>query len=148
MHRALELVWKRLGHQDALHDAVIQGQLISIVEDATTVAAQEYLAGYGDTLKRLEQERGCAVVLQWLALEQARTPFAIEALEQPVVWQFGPLGLKLRLDRIDRMHDGSLAILDYKTGNGNIDPKDATSRDGPQIHTATSGLPCLNGSVS
>ncbi|WP_254046983.1 PD-(D/E)XK nuclease family protein [Pusillimonas sp. T2] len=128
MHRALELVWKRLGHQDALHDAVIQGQLISIVEEATAVAAQEYLAGYGDTLTRLEQGRGCAVVLQWLALEQARTPFAIEALEQPVVWQFGPLGLKLRLDRIDRMHDGSLAILDYKTGNGNIDPKANWSR--------------------
>lgn len=128
MHRALELVWKSLKHQDALHEAAIQGQVASIVDDAILAAAQEHLAGYGDTLKRLEQERGRAVVLQWLALEQARTPFAIEALEQPVTWQFGPLGLKLRLDRIDRLHDGSLAIVDYKTGNGNIDPKSDWSR--------------------
>src|SRR3546814_2928165 len=60
---------------------------------------------------------------EWLALERKREPFWVRDVEQEYTWLHGPLELKLRLDRIDELGDGRLALIDYKSGNGNIDPK-------------------------
>jgi RecB family exonuclease len=48
--------------------------------------------------------------------DRARPPFEIEALERSVPAHIGPLRLDLRPDRVDRLADGSLAVIDYKTG--------------------------------
>src|SRR3546814_17875277 len=50
-------------------------------------------------------------------------PFRVRDVEQEYAWLHGPLELSLRLDRIDQLQDGRLALIDYKSGNGNIDPK-------------------------
>src|SRR5690606_13125437 len=59
----------------------------------------------------------------WLLLELRREPFRIRDVEQDYRWSHGALELTLRLDRIDELGDGRLAVIDYKSGNGNIDPK-------------------------
>src|SRR3546814_17340207 len=60
---------------------------------------------------------------EWLALERKREPFWVRDVEQEYTWLHGPLELKLRLDRIDELGDGRLALIDYKSGKGNNDPK-------------------------
>lgn len=61
-----------------------------------------------------------ARIADWIAAtDQARRaaamPVQIEA-EQPGQWQLDSFTLTARADRIERRSDGSLAILDYKTG--------------------------------
>src|SRR3546814_11018526 len=50
-------------------------------------------------------------------------PFAVADLEKECSWSFGALDLSLRVDRIDTLSDGRLAVIDYKSGIGSVDPK-------------------------
>jgi hypothetical protein len=71
-----------------------------------------------DTLKqllRLEEQRARTLIDAVIGLDTGRGEFSIAAVEQRLESQIGPLRLTLRADRIDRLADGSLVILDYKT---------------------------------
>ncbi|HZB89422.1 MAG TPA: PD-(D/E)XK nuclease family protein [Terracidiphilus sp.] len=70
---------------------------------------QRYLA--------LEGERLTHLIGEWLAFETTRVAFTVERVEAPGNAQVSGLSLALRLDRIDRLTDGSLAVIDYKTGD-------------------------------
>jgi RecB family exonuclease len=50
-----------------------------------------------------------------------RQPFRVAAMEKGRREQFGGLSLGIRPDRVDELPDGSVALVDYKTGN--VDPK-------------------------
>jgi len=131
LHRAVEVVWRMLQDQEHLHELAAQGTLGELVEQAVQQAAEEFLANYGETLRALETERARGVVLEWLDMEMRRMPFAVKDVEHQYEWQHGPLALTLRLDRIDALVDGRLAVIDYKSGGGNIDPKSDWMRARP-----------------
>ena len=67
-------------------------------------------------LLALERRRQRAILGDFLAKERARPPFEIEGLELPLVYERSGVELSLRADRIDRVGDGSLLLIDYKTG--------------------------------
>ncbi len=79
-------------------------------------------------------------IAHWVAdAEAARResgPLRLIRAEQDAEWRFeapaGPFTLKGRADRIERRHDGGIAILDYKTG---ATPSQSDVRDGraPQL---------------
>ncbi len=69
----------------------------------------------------LEEMRLTALVTEWLEFECARVPFDVARTELDVTRSIAGLTLKLRLDRIDRLSDGSLLVIDYKTGD--VSPK-------------------------
>lgn len=131
MHRALELIWRKLEHHEALGAASSEGTLSEVIETALSASAAEHLLDYSETLRQLEISRARGVITKWLSLEQDRAPFAIEAVEHTVVWSRDVLKLTLRLDRLDRLADGQLAIIDYKTGNGKPQPKADWLRERP-----------------
>lgn len=131
MHRALELVWQQLRDHHTLEASFIDGSINARVDQALATAADEHLHDYTQTLRRLELERGSKVVLSWLQQERGRAPFSVEATEKTVVWSHGVLKLTLRLDRVDRLDDDQLAVIDYKTGNGKPQPKADWLRERP-----------------
>ena len=65
----------------------------------------------------LEETRLIALVSDWLRFEAARIPFAVEEIEFETGTNIAGLDLHLRLDRIDRLIDDSLLVIDYKSGN-------------------------------
>jgi len=67
-------------------------------------------------LLRLERERIVRVITQFVRLDRERDDFEIAAVEGEMEFRRGALLLQLRFDRVDRYSDGSIAILDYKTG--------------------------------
>ncbi len=123
LHRAIEIVWRLIGDQSRLHSLQIDARLQELVEQSVQQAAQEHLGHYGAVLKRLETERAYSVVNSWLQMEMAREPFRVREIEHGYRWSYGALELNLRVDRIDELSDGRLAIIDYKSGSGRIDPK-------------------------
>lgn len=131
LHRAIELVWRMLDSQEALQQLYIDGGAAELIGQSVEQAAQECLQDYGTVLRALEVERALKVIHAWLQLELAREPFLIRDVEQDYRWSHGALELTLRLDRIDELADGRLAVIDYKSGNGNIDPKSSWMRDRP-----------------
>jgi probable DNA repair protein len=69
----------------------------------------------------LEQERLTELITEWLAYEATRVPFEVDDTEVPAAVTIAGLDLNLRLDRIDRLADGKLLVIDYKTGD--VNPK-------------------------
>ncbi len=119
LHRALELLWGELRDQDSLRSRDAQS-CHDLVRRAATQATREVLqersAGmYGELLPR-EQARTEALLLKALEWERARAPFSVQALEAKRPLTLGEATLRLRLDRVDRLEDGRLAIIDYKSG--------------------------------
>jgi probable DNA repair protein len=63
-----------------------------------------------------EQKRVHDRLLAWLVCELERRPFTVVALEKEVAALVGNLRLSLRIDRVDKLADGTSLLIDYKTG--------------------------------
>jgi len=89
------------------------------VENAIERAFQRY-ERHADrvlgALLTLERRRTLALLMEVTRVDQERETFSVEAIEASVDFHLKGVPLKLRVDRIDRFDDGSIAILDYKTG--------------------------------
>jgi ATP-dependent helicase/nuclease subunit B len=64
----------------------------------------------------LEATRLAGLVAEWLRYESAREPFNVVETEFDARPSVAGLTLKVRLDRVDRLKDGSLLVIDYKSG--------------------------------
>jgi ATP-dependent helicase/nuclease subunit B len=135
LHKALELAWGRLR---------TQAQLLSLSDDglqilAREVAAEAVDANGGDPFHRqtaqVERERLRDLLLEWLnTVEKTRTqPFAVEMVEQERYFELGGLGLRLRVDRIDRLDNGKLLLIDYKSGETSRSSLDDERPGEPQL---------------
>jgi len=65
----------------------------------------------------LEVQRLVRLAGEWLDVERARKPFEVLHTEQKRALTIGGLELSGRIDRMDRLADGSHALIDYKTGS-------------------------------
>ncbi|MBI4252632.1 UvrD-helicase domain-containing protein [Candidatus Uhrbacteria bacterium] len=74
------------------------------------------------------RQRGCDI-LKRLHEEVSRTPMRTKALERDFIIRFGDypdqITIKGRMDRVDECDDGTVEIIDYKTGT----PKDKLTRE-------------------
>lgn len=117
VHKALEKVWLRLGSQSELRRTPPE-DLRWLVSEAIAEAVPERETGPLHQLSvRTERERLQELILEWLDVERNRCePFTVETIEQERRFEVPGLSLKLRVDRIDRLKNGSLVLIDYKSG--------------------------------
>ena len=124
LHRALKLVWSRLGDSRTLRAMAADGRkLPELVQAAGEQALHERLAVRAqplaaplaqNELSRLTQLIG-ALLLQ----EQQRqgiAEFAIVQLEEPLKCELGGIPVRVQMDRLDRLEDGRVVVIDYKSG--------------------------------
>jgi len=64
----------------------------------------------------MEERRLIFLVGEWLAYELTRLDFNVLETEAKRTVKIDSLSFDLRLDRIDKLPDGSLLVIDYKTG--------------------------------
>ena len=69
----------------------------------------------------LEERRLTGLVTEWLDYEATRVSFEVAETEVARPIRIAGLSFDLRLDRIDKLNDGSLLVIDYKTGQ--VSPK-------------------------
>lgn len=131
LHKCMELACKEVIDADTLRARHADGSLVQAIQHALQRAADECLADYGHAVRELELARAEVILQDWFTLELERGPFAVRAVEERIEWSRGPLQLRLRLDRIDALPDGGLAVIDYKTGGGGIDPRSDWMRERP-----------------
>jgi probable DNA repair protein len=70
---------------------------------------------------QLEETRLIRLITEWLEFEKTRVRFAVEQTEAQSTVSIAGMSMDIRLDRVDRLHDDSHLVVDYKTGN--VDPK-------------------------
>jgi probable DNA repair protein len=119
LHSVMEAVWSRLGDRATLlttSQEALESLIGEAVERAIESVSSHKPVTFAPRFTELERERLTGLVLQWLELEKRRADFSVEELEQRTTVTVGELLLDTRADRVDRLGDGGLVIIDYKTG--------------------------------
>ena len=121
LHRALQLVWERLGDSKKLRE-LNSAELTEIVQTAVTAADAESqkLSDRGREFHRVQRAWAAEVAREWLAVDKMRAAeiaeFTVTAREADAELELGGLRLNFKVDRIDTLANGKLLLLDYKTG--------------------------------
>jgi ATP-dependent helicase/nuclease subunit B len=136
VHRALEIVWNRLGSHARLCDATEDG-----IEEIVTAAVADALASVEADREEalppkfaaLERERLKKLLHDWLAVEKRRAPFTVLESEEKLPAEAGGIRCDVRVDRVDRLEDGRDVIIDYKTGQPSPSSWSGDRPDEPQL---------------
>jgi probable DNA repair protein len=119
MHQTLEATWKALRSQKALLEHTpehLQELVVQAADEALGRLARKRPDLVHGRFRDLERERLVRLVLEWLEVEKERSPFEVVGFESSMRMELAGLLFDAQLDRLDRLRDGSLAVLDYKTG--------------------------------
>jgi probable DNA repair protein len=116
LHKALQFVWRDLQNSDRLLQTS-QEELERIVEAGVNAAVSGPLHdSFYQLISVVERQRLKNLILEWLQVERARTqPFTVEILEEEREFSIPGLRLTLRVDRIDRLANGNILLIDYKS---------------------------------
>lgn len=119
LHAVLQKLWERLGDSRAL--ASLSPQALDELLSASIDSAMSGLDLHADeplaapALAR-ERRRTARLVRRLLELERSRAPFRVQHTEYGQRLRLGDQELRLRIDRLDALESGGVAILDYKSG--------------------------------
>ncbi len=119
VHRVLEQVWSQLKTKSEL-DAISDDDLKVILSDSAKEAIEciqaERSTKLSKSFTKIEHQRLVRLASEWLHEEKKRSDFRVVAIEDKRIIDLGGLSLTTRLDRVDRLNDERLIIIDYKTG--------------------------------
>lgn len=119
VHAALYELLKTKPASAELRGWATDGSLTPRIATAVDAALAPHEQQADGVLRRLlafERRRLNRMLTDFLAVEGKRAPFAVESVEARKLLNEHGVRLDLRVDRIDRLADGSLLVIDYKTG--------------------------------
>jgi ATP-dependent helicase/nuclease subunit B len=120
LHAALAAFWNDI-HDHATLVALsadrLSERIATAVADACAGIDRRRAGAIPAAVTSGEAPRLAATIRAWLDLiERERPAFAVVATESEKLLALGGIVLRFRLDRIDRLEGGGLAIIDYKSG--------------------------------
>ncbi|PJB10559.1 MAG: hypothetical protein CO120_04205 [Gammaproteobacteria bacterium CG_4_9_14_3_um_filter_38_9] len=123
IHQVLFEIWDNIKDQMTLKK-MDQNALNKLIVDKIDKAITENIAPsnakHQHALIAVEKKRLQLLIQDWLKIEKSRPDFRVHSLETACQISINALPLKLRLDRVDELADGSLLLIDYKSGKNEI----------------------------
>ena len=117
VHAALQHFWLQCSNLNTLK-AQSNNALQHNIKQACQLALQQFDSQYLPIrIVEIEQLRLQNLLNNWLALEMQRDDFSVQYCERDVLLSIQGLSVKLRIDRVDALADGTLVVIDYKTGS-------------------------------
>jgi probable DNA repair protein len=119
VHATLAAFWESLPDQAALaalaSDALDARVAAAVTQGRTCLSAARW-RNVSDAVRTAEAGRLDRLLRAWLTVERDRPPFTVAAVEASLMFDLDGVGFRIRLDRVDALAGGGVAILDYKTG--------------------------------
>jgi ATP-dependent helicase/nuclease subunit B len=119
LHLALEGFWRATGDSATLH-ARDRDSTLALARRCARTAAEQIAArvpgGIEPGLLRREAARAERLIEQLIDWELTRAAFETQSLEAKQQLQIAGAHLSVKLDRVDRLGDGRLVVIDYKSG--------------------------------
>jgi len=121
VHAALAEFWGELREGDVLRslsDAELDERISAAVAKVCEATLPPFRwRAMAPLIAEGERERVASIVREWLvAHDRERPPFRVVETELKLPLQLAGLGIEVRLDRVDALEGGGVAVLDYKTG--------------------------------
>ena len=135
VHRILQRVWEQLGSHERLL-SVTEDELADIVRLRVSTEIIDQLGDRAISNPRfveIEQARLEGIVGNWLHLEMQRQPFTVLVQEAWRRVTVGGIEVSIRADRVDRLENGEIIIVDYKTGECSPSGWSGPRPDEPQV---------------
>lgn len=136
VHEALRFLWEAIQSHErlcALSEAEQEATIQTAIDKAVEHAARERTQTLRGRFREIESQRLAQLLRQWLEVEKQRAPFQLHTAEKETVLKLGGLEIKGRIDRIDTLADGSVAITDYKTNQPKTKDWQGERPDEPQL---------------
>jgi probable DNA repair protein len=130
LHALMSGLWARL--KDSATLAALPAAQVEQAIEAAAAEAVDALELEGP-FALLERARLARLAREWLDVERARPAFEVVAREQKRALHAGGLAFSGRIDRMDRLADGSHALIDYKTGRVSPNEWLGDRPDDPQL---------------
>ena len=131
IHSTLERFWREVRSQESL---IARTDIPQASRDPVVWAIERFEQRRGAALSerfaQLERRRLAQLATDWLEVEKLREPFEVVEPEGEREAEVGGIRFRLKLDRIDRLQDGSDVIVDYKTS-----PRTTKVWDGDRLRT-------------
>jgi len=136
VHQALELFWRATPDLATLL-ARSETETSHLAKQCAERAVGEIAMTVPRSLQSVLLARECArtaeLIEQLIKWERTRAPFATQELESQHTLALAGTTLRVRLDRVDRLEDGRLVVIDYKSGRArSFDPYEARPQQ-PQL---------------
>jgi ATP-dependent helicase/nuclease subunit B len=119
LHAALFALWGEIGDSAtllSLSDGQQEETISTAVDAAMSSMPHNRRRQLGAAYCQLERQRLASLLGEWLAVERQRSAFSVVHREQDITLELAQLHIKLRVDRVDQLPDGSRVIIDYKSG--------------------------------
>lgn len=141
LHRALENVWRDLQTRDRLKATSFVDRRNLVHQAVAAAVGQHEDSSFHQLAGEAERTRLEEVILEWLTLEEGRDqPFTVEHIEKDQSLQISGLPLNLRIDRVDRLRDGSAVLIDYKSGEPKLKSLEGERPSEPQLLVYASAM--------
>lgn len=119
IHDCMAEFWRETGNADklkAMPDDELKKRLAEYVDHAAAKFSRYDKSAFHQAVMSIERDRVLTLLMEWLRVERARGGFEVREIEQKIRTDFSGLDVSVRIDRIDRLADGSRVVIDYKTG--------------------------------
>jgi ATP-dependent helicase/nuclease subunit B len=136
LHNSLAALWQQLNSQEnllALSDDALAQLISEQVNIAISDVKRHKPKHLSDTLCQIESERQSQLLAQWFDVEKQRPPFTVVAMEEARTIHVNGMNINIRIDRVDQLPDGRYLIIDYKTGQANINAWKSQRPKEPQM---------------
>ncbi|MDI1299717.1 PD-(D/E)XK nuclease family protein [Methylotenera sp.] len=118
LHMVLQLFWqdcKTLSNLKSFSETLLIEKIDDAIEKSVQALSAEISYHIPPQVLQIERNRLRQLMQAWLTLELERADFVVDACEKKFELEVEGLKLNLSIDRIDKLAEGGLVVIDYKT---------------------------------